>query len=295
MTSIPPISNQIIPQQQTSKLCCLPKDTLHKIFSYLDRNEIEVVVLVNRHCCKNATLAANYNEPELVKVFIRTSADRLRGFEVFHVQASQLNHIMSTMPPLFFLNLKEIKHFIFSVKSQLSLVLKSIPKESFDALLEDNKPSGFIEDLEKLTDCERKIDAAFQIPYEDDRNRALTDICSYDLIEARNLDRALEVAHQITNQGDREDALSDISIALAKAGEFNQAIDLASQITCWYTREYTLSKISIALAEAGKVELAIELANQITDPRARKENLRDIKWAFLHSNGRYREFSCNLL
>ncbi|NBP16643.1 hypothetical protein EBU95_20005, partial [bacterium] len=247
MTSISPVSNQIIPQEHTSTLCRLPKDTLHKIFSYLSTNEIQVVVLVNKHLCKNAIAAASFNEPELVKVFIRTSADRLRGFEVFHVQASQLNHIMSTMPPLFFLNLKEIKHFIFSVKSQLSLVLKSIPKESFDALLEDNKPSGFIEDLEKLIDCERKIDAAFQIPDEDDRDMALERICCDDLIPLRNFDRAFKVAHLITNdQYYGERALRNISVALAKAGKFHQAIDLASQITDPYERDNTLSPISIA-------------------------------------------------
>jgi tetratricopeptide (TPR) repeat protein len=210
----------------------------------------------------DALETARYYAPKLLKVFIRSCAHSLKQ-KGLNVQASGLDTIILKISPIDDkkTSLKNIGLFISNIKSDLSAVLKDIPKATVDSLLQKNK-SWHMGDLGVLTDFEREIDTANRIDNTDKKDEALERIC-LSLAQAGRFDKAIALADTINSPSYKEIALERISLYLANAKQFERAIGLAFTISGPCSRDDALERICLLLVRDERYDEAIAIADKI--------------------------------
>ncbi len=257
----------------------MPQHLISKVTSFLDKNSIQNIALLNNGICKSVKAAANFNESNLIKNFIQTLIQKL-NVGIYPEQREQLVGIEQNIVLQNFANLRLLKEYILNVKEQIIGVIKTLDEETTNNLVNHVQPPNFFKNILELVALERQIDAANFIPDAFDRSHALLGIVKA-LVQADNIDRAIGVTVSIPNENVRGRALQDIFKALTRAGgiqadNIDRAFAVAELIPNARDRSHALQDISKVLTQAGNIDRAIDVATLINDEYVRGCVLQDI-------------------
>ena len=137
----------------------MPQHLISKVTSFLDKNSIQNIALLNKSICKSVKAAANFNESNLIKNFIQTLIQKL-NVGIYPEQREQLVGIEQNIVPQKFANLRLQKEYILNVKAQLIGAIKTLDEETTNDLMNHVQPPNFFENILELVALERRIDAA---------------------------------------------------------------------------------------------------------------------------------------
>ncbi len=188
----------------------LSPELLNKMFSYLDRSDIQSASLVSRTWNAIARDSASHKELRLIKAFVEFVCRQLDR----EVHSAQIAAIRNTVDVSIVKNdtLTQIKSSVLATKEKIIKVLEELDHEKLLELKKTgvkNTPLLF-DDIFDQTILNKKLYIARQRTDEAAREMDLLDIFLHWLL-LKNFDKANEVAHEIPNEKLKNAALSDIS------------------------------------------------------------------------------------
>lgn len=269
------------------KIDNLPQELLDQIFSYLGKIDLQSVVCVSGSISSSVKKAACINETNSMKNFIQIVIENL-NVEFSIEQRELLKEIAENITAGNLENLRQLKEYVFWVKSKFVDVIKTLDVETIDYLNERVKPPHFFEGVfesiilkkKQMAALERQIERANLNLHPYPRGITLWRL-STELIQIGNIERAIVVAQSISIVDLRGRALKNVSEALMQAGNIDRAILVAESISEIILRDQNLREISEFLTQTGNIDRALVVALSISIELKRGYALRNISSALI--------------